>query len=465
LISRADLNERVREWELREDIVEKDYVIGWVLWAIGSDPRLSTTWAFKGGTCLKKCYMETFRFSEDLDFTVLPGGPIEPDEVLPVLMEIFPRVLEASGIDLTVREPLIRLRPGGQSVEGRIYYRGPRSAPQEASLKIDLTSAEQVVRPSVLRLISHQYPDLLPEPATIRCYGFEEVFAEKLRAMGERSRARDLYDIVHLFRRREFISHADLIRSVYVEKCESKGVPVFTYSDIESSPNRAELEGEWANMLGHQLPALPPFESIWEELPNLFLWLEGKLVPEELPAISISDNVEPGWSPPTTAWIWGESIPLESVRFAGTNHLCIELGYQSSVRVIEPYSLRRTIDGNLLLYATKVETGELRSYRVDRIQSIKVTNQPFRPRVRVEFTESGMLPAPPVQRVASVSYTNTGRRRRSQTRRIVHIIKCNYCGKQFRRTKRDTRMRPHKQLGNTYDCPGRNGYEVNTVYL
>lgn len=30
---------------------------------------------FKGGTCLKKCYIETYRFSEDLDFTVLPGGP------------------------------------------------------------------------------------------------------------------------------------------------------------------------------------------------------------------------------------------------------------------------------------------------------------------------------------------------------------------------------------------------------
>ena len=29
-------------------------------------------WIFKGGTCLKKCYFDTYRFSEDLDFT-LPG--------------------------------------------------------------------------------------------------------------------------------------------------------------------------------------------------------------------------------------------------------------------------------------------------------------------------------------------------------------------------------------------------------
>ena len=46
MITRTDLNDRVREWSLRDDVVEKDYVIGWVLWGIGSDPQLS------GGTFL-----------------------------------------------------------------------------------------------------------------------------------------------------------------------------------------------------------------------------------------------------------------------------------------------------------------------------------------------------------------------------------------------------------------------------
>lgn len=73
MISKADLMGRVREWGLRESVVEKDYVVGWVLWGIGSDNRLSEGWAFKGGTCIKKCYIETCRFSEDSDFTVLAG--------------------------------------------------------------------------------------------------------------------------------------------------------------------------------------------------------------------------------------------------------------------------------------------------------------------------------------------------------------------------------------------------------
>ena len=32
--------------------------------------RSLNSWVFKGGTCLKKCYFETYRFSEDLDFTL-----------------------------------------------------------------------------------------------------------------------------------------------------------------------------------------------------------------------------------------------------------------------------------------------------------------------------------------------------------------------------------------------------------
>src|SRR5205823_6654516 len=43
VIGRAALNDRVREWGLREDVVEKDYVLGWLLWGIGSEPAVPPT--------------------------------------------------------------------------------------------------------------------------------------------------------------------------------------------------------------------------------------------------------------------------------------------------------------------------------------------------------------------------------------------------------------------------------------
>ena len=85
--------------------------------------------------------------------------------------------------------------------------------------------------------------------------------------MGQRSRPRDLYDIVNLFRRGDFLPHWELIGSVYREKCLSRGVEIFDYNSLENSPFRAELESEWSNMLAHQLPALLPFQEFWNELP------------------------------------------------------------------------------------------------------------------------------------------------------------------------------------------------------
>jgi len=89
MITHQEIKNLVTEWGLREDIIEKDYVIGWVLWGIGTEPKLSAPWAFKGGTSLKKCYIETWRFSEDLDFTVIPGGSYKPEDIEPLIKHVL----------------------------------------------------------------------------------------------------------------------------------------------------------------------------------------------------------------------------------------------------------------------------------------------------------------------------------------------------------------------------------------
>ena len=71
MIAKQELMQLRGEWQLDVGVIEKDYVLGWVLAAIAAEPALADRWIFKGGTCLRKCYYETYRFSEDLDFTVL----------------------------------------------------------------------------------------------------------------------------------------------------------------------------------------------------------------------------------------------------------------------------------------------------------------------------------------------------------------------------------------------------------
>lgn len=458
MISRFDLDERVREWGLREDVVEKDYVLGWVLWGIGADPVLSQNWTFKGGTCLKKCYLETYRFSEDLDFTVMPEGPILADDLHPVLARVLANVNAESGIDFSGRAPLLKTHKSGRYTEGRIYYTGPRGSPMVASIKLDLSGSEKIVRPTVLQPIVHSYPDELPAPATVRCYSFEEVFAEKIRAMGERGRPRDLYDIVNLYRRDDLANAPAAVKSALIDKCRTKGVPIPTYESVSAAVILEELETEWVQMLGHQLPALPRLEDFWAELPRLFQWLEGAVSRQRLAPVAAgtSEDLNPEWTPPPMVSTWGGRVPLESVRFAAANRLCVNLGYQGSVRTIEPYSLRQTRAGNLLLFAVKAESSELRAYRVDRIESVQITNRMFAPRFAIEFSLGGPLIAPSAARTApSRPARSTGRFLTGP----IYIVECPFCRKKFRRSTRNLRLNQHKTQDG-FPCPGsgRNGH-------
>ena len=78
MITKRDLQQLRTEWTFDIGVIEKDYVLGWLLAGIAQHPALTESWIFKGGTCLRKCYYETFRFSEDLDFTSQMTVPTNP---------------------------------------------------------------------------------------------------------------------------------------------------------------------------------------------------------------------------------------------------------------------------------------------------------------------------------------------------------------------------------------------------
>ena len=80
-----------------------------------------------------------------------------------MLKRMLQRVSDESGVDFQNTKPRFEMRDNGPSAEGRIYYRGPRNAPP-VRIKLDVTTAdaERLVRPTVLRPISHDYSDGLP---------------------------------------------------------------------------------------------------------------------------------------------------------------------------------------------------------------------------------------------------------------------------------------------------------------
>ena len=53
----------------RRNLVEKDLLLHRLLRYLSLHPEFNENYLFKGGTCLIKCYLGYYRFSEDLDFT------------------------------------------------------------------------------------------------------------------------------------------------------------------------------------------------------------------------------------------------------------------------------------------------------------------------------------------------------------------------------------------------------------
>ena len=297
---------------------------------------------------------------------------------------------------------------------------------------------------------------------------FEEAFGEKVRALAERVRPRDLYDVVNLYRHAELRPEAGAVAEVVRRKCAFKGVPFPRAGALE--PSRASLAASWQGMLGHQLPQLPSFEPFWDQLGEVLRWLEtgeAPAPPAALPVGAGEEVLRPDFGRLGPA---AGGRPLEAVRFAAGNRLCVDLRYQGSVRRIEPYSLRRTREGDVLLYALRRDTGEVRAYRVDRIEGVQVTQETFSPRYAVELSPSWPLRTPPVPSPGGLSLPRLGTPRLSappKGRRAAggptHVFECMACGKKFRKKTFSALLNPHKDKDGR-PCYGRVGRHVETKW-
>ena len=296
----------------------------------------------------------------------------------------------------------------------------------------------------------HPYSDAPAEGIKVQAYAYEEVFAEKIRALTERTRPRDLYDVVNLFRNTEARSLASVLFDILTQKCEFKGILVPQHGDFDE--HRSDLESAWDTMLKHQLPELPPVSTFWNVLPELFAWLGGGLAPQ-VPlsyALERGDTIirEHTLHLPLAS---NEQSYLEIIRFAAANRLCVDLNYTSRTRRIEPYSLRLTRAGNFILHAWNVDSNAHRSYRIDRIEGAKITGQSFSPRYKVELIPAGPIAVQETQRSTSQNYEP------------IYILECGMCGKKLRRKTSSRTLREHK-TPDGFSCSGRTGYLIDIKY-
>lgn len=253
MITGREIANAANGWKLRHDVVEKDYILGWLLAGIAAHGE-TQTWAFKGGTCLRKCWFETYRFSEDLDFTVQQPDILEPGYLAQVFTDIGTWIRDRSGLEIDATDASFhrrRNRRDEPTIQGRISYVGPLGIPSEPKVKLDLTADEVVVLPLENRPVFHPFSDVADSGhqetdhlADVNCYSLAEVLGEKLRALVERCRPRDLYDIVHTYKHPDLLGQIDLVLDVLAQKCVHAGIEVPTLETIRNTPFRSEIETE-----------------------------------------------------------------------------------------------------------------------------------------------------------------------------------------------------------------------------
>ncbi|MFM8454709.1 MAG: nucleotidyl transferase AbiEii/AbiGii toxin family protein, partial [Gammaproteobacteria bacterium] len=267
-----------KQMSLEATTIEKDYALSWLLWGISKNTELSK-WLFKGGTCLKKCYFETHRFSEDLDFTVPKDAIYSKSGIQEALSEISKTVLEEVGLNLEARP--IEIKENFNKNRDLTYickytYLGPlnitsRSQPR---IKLDLTNDEIIVDDFDIRTVFHFYSDKPNPEAKIRCYSINDILAEKTRALYERQgRARDVYDLVNISR--NFREHVDpkKARHALFEKFRfKKNLPRPSVDLLYSLIDLETLRSAWKGQLGHELQILPPVEDFFYELKEALSW-------------------------------------------------------------------------------------------------------------------------------------------------------------------------------------------------
>jgi uncharacterized protein len=275
---RTRLQEARKRCGLPWDVLERDYLLSWVLAGIGRVDSLRNTLVFKGGTALKKCYFGDYRFSEDLDFSGLEGAPTGEameravreacgaaakllDEYAPVEIA-FERYTETDA------------HPGGQEAF-TIRARFPWHRRHQTRVMIETAVDEKVLGPVERRKVIHEYGE--PLQAEVWVYGLEEIVAEKLRAILQhvrklekrgwsRSRARDYYDLWRVLG--SCGEHMDLSNfpSFLREKCAVRDVDFAGPEDFFQERMLAYVEKTWDQWLGPLVPGLPPFHTVIGEL-------------------------------------------------------------------------------------------------------------------------------------------------------------------------------------------------------
>lgn len=258
MISQREIKEKARGVGVIVSTIERDYAQNWLL------KHLSIIdMALKGGTGIRKIYIEDYRFSDDLDFTLLEM--IIKPELETLIKESVKKAKEESGINFSED---IKIKENDNGFETAIYFQIMQRGVDRSKIKIDITkyNNKNILFSLETKNIIHSYSDDLQSKVNV--YSLEEIISEKIRALFQRTRPRDLYDVWYLWSRVD----KGKVLNIFPEKCKFKDVKI----NIRNFESRKDnFKNAWNNSLNHQLKILPDFDNVFfavmEEVKKMYI--------------------------------------------------------------------------------------------------------------------------------------------------------------------------------------------------
>ena len=236
MIAKPQITRRASDENVPARTVERDYILAHVTAAV-SGLEDDSTLVFKGGTALRLCHFQNFRYSADLDFSVVGGTAADG---LLLIEQALGTYSEATDFQLSLTN----------DSPPRIAYTGPLG--RRRTVKLDLADDEYVVHTERAPLLS-RWPDL-PTGATVHVYSLLEVTAEKLRCVLQRLQCRDLFDLHVLF---EAGVDAQDAAHLFEPKARRRGFDPNTFAE-RYNQRILEYERRWAAELSEHVPGEVP---------------------------------------------------------------------------------------------------------------------------------------------------------------------------------------------------------------
>ena len=174
MIPDREIKEKARESGVPPSTIERDYAQNWLL------AHLSPiNMALKGGTGIRKVFIEHYHFSDDLDFTLLE--PVDKETLQAAVRDASARAREESGIRFEEDVGIIETVSGFRATAKFRILHSSTTTPINIDLDLTDPDHERIFLPVHERPVFHHYSDRLE--ASVTSYALEEIMSEKIRSL------------------------------------------------------------------------------------------------------------------------------------------------------------------------------------------------------------------------------------------------------------------------------------------